>query len=98
MDASVQMDVFVNVRGYRVCVTLSNETMKRVVLFCHGFPGSNRLQNLGRELEKRGIALAELHYRGDPKSQGLFSFEGMIDDIVAVANTLKQRFEIVVGL
>ena len=42
---------------------------KKIVLFCHGFPGSSRLILLGNNLKDSAISLVEIHYRGDKKSE-----------------------------
>ena len=67
---------------------------KKIVLFCHGFPGSSRLILLGNNLKDSAISLVEIHYRGDKKSEGKFSFLGSIKDIRAVASYLKEKYKV----
>ena len=67
---------------------------KKIVLFCHGFPGSSRLILLGNNLKDSAISLVEIHYRGDKKSEGKFSFLGSIKDIRAVASHLKEKYKV----
>ena len=67
---------------------------KKIVLFCHGFPGSSRLILLGNNLKDSAISLVEIHYRGDKKSEGKFSFLGSIKDIRTVASYLKEKYKV----
>lgn len=67
---------------------------KKIVLFCHGFPGSSRLVLLGNNLKNSSISLVEINYRGDKKSEGKFSFLGSIKDIRAVASHLKEEYKV----
>ena len=67
---------------------------KKIVLFCHGFPGSSRLVLLGNNLKNSSISLVEINYRGDKKSEGKFSFLGSIKDIRAVASHLKEKYKV----
>ena len=67
---------------------------KKIVLFCHGFPGSSRLVLLGNNLKNSAISLVEINYRGDKKSEGEFSFLGSIKDIRTVASYLKEKYKV----
>ena len=67
---------------------------KKIVLFCHGFPGSSRLIMLGNNLKDSAISLVEMNYRGDKKSEGKFSFLGSIKDIRTVAGYLKEKYKV----
>ena len=67
---------------------------KKIVLFCHGFPGSSRLILLGNNLKNSAISLVEINYRGDKKSEGKFSFLGSIKDIRTVASHLKEKYKV----
>jgi alpha-beta hydrolase superfamily lysophospholipase len=67
---------------------------KKIVLFCHGFPGSSRLVRLCDNLKNNPISLVEINYRGDKKSEGKFSFLGSIKDIRTVANHLKEKYKV----
>lgn len=67
---------------------------KKIVLFCHGFPGSSRLVRLCDNLKTKPISIVEINYRGDKKSEGEFSFLGCIRDIRTVANHLKEKYKV----
>ena len=66
----------------------------RIILFCHGFPGSSRLERLYFNLKNRSTSIVEINYRGDKRSEGRFSFLGSIKDIEIVANYLNQKFKV----
>ena len=66
----------------------------RILLFCHGFPGSSRLVGLFDNMKNKSISLVEINYRGDKKSEGKFSFLGSIEDIKIVANFLKEKYNL----
>ena len=40
---------------------------KKIMLFCHGFPGSSRLVRLCDNLKTKPISIVEINYRGDKK-------------------------------
>src|SRR3989338_1738871 len=65
---------------------------ERIVLFCHGFPGTNRLPHLAGFLDSTKTSLAEINYRGDAKSTGKFSFLRAIDDIKEVTTSLREKY------
>ena len=67
---------------------------KKILLFCHGFPGSSRLVRLYDNLKNKSISVIEMNYRGDKKSEGRFSFLGSIKDIEIVANFLKEKYKV----
>ena len=67
---------------------------KRILLFCHGFPGSSRLVRLYDNLKNKSISVVEINYRGDKKSEGKFSFLGSIKDIETVAYYLRQKYKV----
>ena len=67
---------------------------KIILLFCHGFPGSNRLVSLYDNLKNKSISIVEINYRGDKKSQGKFSFLGSLKDIKTVADYLKEKYKL----
>ena len=67
---------------------------RKIVLFCHGFPGSSRLNLLCDHLKNNSISLVEINYRGDKKSEGKFSFLGSIKDIRSVASYLKEKYKV----
>ena len=67
---------------------------KKILLFCHGFPGSSRLVRLCDNLKNKPISVVEMNYRGDKKSEGKFSFLGSIKDIKTVASFLKEKYKV----
>ena len=67
---------------------------KKIVLFCHGFPGASRLILLCDSLKNSSISVVEINYRGDKKSEGKFSFLGSIKDIRTVASHLKEKYKV----
>ena len=67
---------------------------KKILLFCHGFPGSSRLVCLFDNLKNNSISIVEMNYRGDKKSEGKFSFLGSIIDIKTVAIFLKEKYKL----
>lgn len=66
--------------------------LKGVILFCHGFPGTVRMHNLGGKLNGLGYAMVELRYRGDQESEGRFSFIGSIADVEAAAQYIEHTY------
>ena len=69
----------------------TDKDLKRIVLFCHGFPGGNRLDTLANPLNEHGIMLIEANYRGDEGCEGKFSFFGSTDDIKALTEHIKKE-------
>ena len=67
---------------------------KKILLFCHGFPGSSRLVGLWDNLKNKSMSVVEINYRGDKKSKGKFSFLGSIIDIKTVAIFLKEKYKV----
>ena len=67
---------------------------KKILLFCHGFPGSSRLVSLYDNLNNNSISIVEMNYRGDKKSEGNFSFLGSIKDIKTDSNFLKEKYKL----
>ena len=60
-----------------------------IVLFCHGFPGNNRLPKLASSLKNKLVV--EINYRGDESCEGKFSFLGSVIDVVStVINYIKK--------
>jgi predicted alpha/beta-fold hydrolase len=67
---------------------------KKILLFCHGFPGSSRLVSLYDNLKNNSISIVEINYRGDKKSEGKFSFLGSIKDIKTASIFLKEKYKL----
>lgn len=72
-----------------ILYTPDNSLFKKIIVFCHGFPGTNRLHvseekhELAERLTELGIAFLEVAYQGDRNSNGTFSFTGSINDVGA---------------
>ena len=82
-------------RSVIVCEQYGNiKNAKKILLFCHGFPGSSRLVSLFDNLENNSISIVEMNYRGDKKSEGKFSFLGSIKDIKTASNFLKEKYKL----
>ena len=64
--------------------------VKKVLLFCHGFPGTNRLPELASSLEHELVV--EVNYRGDENCGGNFSFLGSIDDVTTTVDYIRNRY------
>ncbi|MFH1408514.1 MAG: alpha/beta fold hydrolase, partial [Nanoarchaeota archaeon] len=88
-------DMQIKVDGEAVNTRLYNPEFAQdnIVLFCHGFPGSNRLVKLHEPLKDAGICLAEINFRGDPQSGGKFSFLGSIEDILQTRDRLRLEYK-----
>src|SRR3989344_2471427 len=84
--------VSVNNQKVTSFIHLPANTPQGVVLFCHGFPGTNRLPPLARILNDRGVGIVELNYRGDEACDGVFSFLGSIEDVEEGAKELRKKF------
>lgn len=63
---------------------------KEVLLFCHGFPGTNRLPELVSSLEHKLVV--EMNYKGDKNCGGNFSFLSSIDDIITTIKYIRSRY------
>ena len=96
METIKKTELSLNIDGSKiVCEHYGDiNNAKKIVLFCHGFPGSSRLVLLGNNLKNSSISLVEINYRGDKKSEGKFSFLGSIKDIRAVASHLKEKYKV----
>ena len=96
METIKKTELSLNIDGSKiVCEHYGDiNNAKKIVLFCHGFPGSSRLVLLGNNLKNSSISLVEINYRGDKKSEGKFSFLGSINDIRTVASHLKEKYKV----
>lgn len=70
------------------------QNAEKVVVFCHGFPGTNRLAKLADGLKDKPMMIIEIQYGGDKKSQGKFSFLRSIDDVQRTAEYLKNEYHL----
>lgn len=70
------------------------ENAEKIVVFCHGFPGTNRLTNLEDALQNMPVMIIEIHYTGDKKSKGKFSFERSTEDVQQTAEYLENEYHL----
>ncbi len=85
------MDTLItNVEGEKVVTKLYNTKYfnKKIILFCHGFPGTNRVD----KLKDNKLGIAEINYRGDKLSDAKFSLIGSMLDIKEVAKNLRKNY------
>ena len=96
METIKKTELSLNIDGSKIIFEYHGDinNAKKIVLFCHGFPGSSRLVLLGNNLKNSAISLVEINYRGDKKSEGKFSFLGSIKDIRTVASYLKEKYKV----
>jgi len=59
-------------------------------LVLHGFPGNERNLDLAHALRRAGWNTVFFHYRGSWGSGGSFSFEHVLEDVVAVLATVRD--------
>ena len=69
------------------------EGCDKILLFCHGFPGVNRLAKLEKSLESK-MSLIEINYRVDKASSGHFSLQGCVEDIRKTVRTLQEQYQL----
>lgn len=67
----------------------SSSLRSDVLLFCHGFPGTNMLPQLSSSLPSQ-VSLVSVRYRGDQNTSGAFSFLGSMQDIINTAKQLRR--------
>lgn len=58
--------------------------MHPVLIFTHGYPGHEKNLDLAQSLRRRGFNSVIFYYRGCWGSEGVFSFEGSIEDTRSV--------------
>lgn len=95
MEMSSRSKIFsISVEGKKVVSVVHYPIQKggKVLLFCHGFPGTNRLPHLRESLAKYPFSLIEINYRGDKASEGRFSFLGCSEDILKVTQYLQKQW------
>ncbi len=64
-----------------------------IVLFLHGFPGTEKNEDIAQLLRMTGVACATFSYRGVWGSKGFYSFTHLIEDVHAIAAHLRGRAE-----
>ncbi len=70
----------------------SAEDAEKFLLFCHGFPGTNRLVKLAGSLKDEPVSIIEINYEGDKKSEGKFGFLRSMEDVKRTANYLNNEY------
>ena len=78
-------NTYINCHNYKFC-------KEKVLIFAHGFPGTNRLPKLIPHLNKKGVAWVEINYKGDKYTNDKFSFIGSIKDIKNGINFIREKF------
>jgi pimeloyl-ACP methyl ester carboxylesterase len=66
--------------------------LRGILLFCHGFPGTNRLPKLAHRMYDSGIMLVEINYSGDKETGGKFSFYKCIRNIESTSHELRRAY------
>ena len=64
--------------------TAGGNGMHPVLIFTHGYPGHEKNLDLAQSLRRRGFNSVIFYYRGCWGSEGVFSFEGSIEDTQSV--------------
>jgi len=64
-----------------------------VAIILHGFPGHDRNLDIAHMLRRGGIASVIFHYRGAWGSQGTFTFDGMVKDVITAIDHLETISE-----
>ena len=59
-------------------------------MFLHGFPGNDRMLDIGQSLRRAGLNSVFFAYRGAWGSEGDFSYANCIDDAEAVVEFLRD--------
>ncbi len=70
----------------------SADDAEKFLLFCHGFPGTNRLVRLADSLKNEPVSIIEINYEGDKKSEGKFGFLRSMEDVKRTANYLNNEY------
>ena len=96
MGTDIKKEFSVYVDGCKIICEQYGDIINadKILIFCHGFPGSSRLLSLYDNLKNNSISLIEINYRGDKKSEGKFSFLGSINDIKTVVNFIKKKYKV----
>jgi uncharacterized protein len=61
------------------------------ILLLHGYPGIEQNFDLAQALRRVGWHVIAFHYRGAWGSEGIFSVEHALEDVLAVLNTLHDE-------
>ncbi len=61
------------------------------VILLHGFPGNERNLDLAQAIRRSGWNVVFFHYRGAWGSEGVFSFEHILEDVVAVVGAVSEK-------
>jgi pimeloyl-ACP methyl ester carboxylesterase len=60
-----------------------------VAILLHGFPGNEQNLDLAQAMRRAGWAVVTFHYRGSWGSEGAFSFDGAVEDGMAVFDWVR---------
>jgi pimeloyl-ACP methyl ester carboxylesterase len=61
-----------------------------VALLLHGFPGNEQNLDLAQAMRRAGWTVVTFHYRGSWGSEGTFSFDGAVEDGMAVSDWIRS--------
>ena len=61
-----------------------------VAILFHGFPGNEQNLDLAQAMRRAGWAVVTLHYRGSWGSEGKFTFDGAVEDGMAVLEWVED--------
>ncbi len=86
------LEIVVDDSRVKTKLYLPHGTMSKLVIFCHGFPGTNRLPGLAPALIEHNVGLAEVGYRGDAGCEGKFSFFGSGFDVNESYDALREIY------
>ena len=64
---------------------------KNIVLFLHGYPGSQKNYDIAEHLALKGFHCFVMHYRGAWRSQGKYSLVSIYKDVNLILDHLKER-------
>lgn len=64
------------------------------LIYCSGFPGSERSFRIANALSDRGYSVLKLNYRGIRESEGEVDFASQVDDVKAGLTYLETRMEV----
>ena len=76
-----------------LCYTPGGELEERhpLVLFLHGFPGTEQNRDIMQSLRRMGMVTATFHYRGSWGSGGDYALSHLPEDAAAVLDYLRQN-------
>lgn len=77
--------------GYTMLPGGSAQEMRPLAIMLHGFPGHTTNHDLSQALRRMGFVVVNPFYRGAWGSEGFYTFSGLIEDAVVVAEWARSR-------